>query len=75
LIVAIGSNDGAKEPTWPVPATPRRSPYKGGCTTGFDVKSRNDGTVHTVKLSKRVVAEVCVGKKATRLNVARRARS
>jgi hypothetical protein len=36
---------------------------------GFDVKSRDDGTVHTVKVSNRTVAEVCVGKKNTRLNI------
>ena len=30
---------------------------------GFDVKSRDDGSVHTVKNSDgKVVAEVCVGK-------------
>jgi hypothetical protein len=36
---------------------------------GFDVKSRDDGTVHTVKANSRTVAEVCVGKKNTRLNI------
>ncbi|HEY2372087.1 MAG TPA: hypothetical protein VGH82_06030 [Gaiellaceae bacterium] len=36
---------------------------------GFDVKSRKDGTVHTIRAGKTVVAEVCVGKRATRLNV------
>jgi hypothetical protein len=38
---------------------------------GLNVKSRPDGSVHTVRAAdgKTVVAEVCVGKKATRLNV------
>jgi len=33
-----------------------------------DVKSRKDGSVHTIRSNGKVVAEVCVGKKATRLN-------
>jgi hypothetical protein len=36
---------------------------------GFEVKSRKDGTVHTVKHGGRTVAEVCVGTKKVRLNV------
>src|ERR1700730_11390319 len=38
---------------------------------GLNVKSRTDGSVHTVRAAdgKTVVAEVCVGKKATRLNL------
>jgi len=36
---------------------------------GFEVKSRDDGTVHTVKHEGKTVAEVCVGAKKTRLNV------
>ena len=36
---------------------------------GLNVKSRADGTVHTIKSAAgAVVAEVCVGKKQTRLN-------
>src|SRR4051794_21828615 len=38
---------------------------------GLNVKSRADGSVHTIRAAdgKTVVAEVCVGKKQTRLNV------
>jgi len=38
---------------------------------GLNVKSREDGTVHTVHSAsgKRTVAEVCVGKKFTRMNL------
>lgn len=36
---------------------------------GFEVKSRPNGTVHTVKVEGKVVAEVCVGTRATRLNL------
>src|SRR5579864_6042657 len=36
---------------------------------GFEVKSRDDGSVHTVKHNGRTVAEICVGKKKVRLNV------
>lgn len=36
---------------------------------GFDVKSRDDGTVHTIKREGKTVAEVCVGAKKVRLNV------
>lgn len=36
---------------------------------GFEVKSRDDGTVHTIKREGRAVAEVCVGARKVRLNV------
>jgi hypothetical protein len=36
---------------------------------GFDVRSRADDSVHTVKANGRVIAEVCEGKKQTRLNL------
>jgi hypothetical protein len=36
---------------------------------GFDVKSRADGTVHTIKANGKVVGEVCVGTKKVRLNL------
>src|SRR5579862_7429598 len=38
---------------------------------GFEVKSRKDGTVHTIRAAdgKTVIGEVCVGAKATRLNL------
>jgi hypothetical protein len=36
---------------------------------GFEVKSRPNGTVHTVKAGKATVAEVCVGAKKVRLNL------
>jgi hypothetical protein len=36
---------------------------------GLTVSSRKDGTVHTVKVEKKTVAEVCVGTRAVRLNL------
>src|SRR4051794_12755917 len=36
---------------------------------GFSVKSRADGTVHSIKADGRTVAEVCVGQKNVRLNL------
>jgi hypothetical protein len=36
---------------------------------GLTVKSRADGSVHTVKADGKTIAEVCVGVKATRLNL------
>src|SRR5947207_845480 len=36
---------------------------------GFEVKSRDDGSVHTIKAHGRTVAECCVGAKKVRLNV------
>jgi hypothetical protein len=36
---------------------------------GLDVKSRPNGTVHTVKVETKTVAEVCVGTRAVRLNL------
>jgi hypothetical protein len=35
---------------------------------GLDVKSRQNGSVHTIKANGKVVAEVCVGTKKVRLN-------
>jgi hypothetical protein len=35
---------------------------------GLQVKSRADGSVHTVKAEGKVVAEVCVGTRKTRVN-------
>ena len=36
---------------------------------GFEVKSRANGTVHTIKQGNATVAEVCVGAKKVRLNL------
>lgn len=36
---------------------------------GLEVKSRDDGSVHTIKAHGKVVAEVCVGARKVRLNV------
>jgi hypothetical protein len=36
---------------------------------GFDVHSRPNGSVHTIKLEGKTVAEICVGTKKTRLNL------
>lgn len=36
---------------------------------GFEVKSRDDGSVHTIKQGKATVAEVCVGARKVRLNL------
>jgi len=36
---------------------------------GLDVKSRADGTVHSVRANGRTVAEVCVGSRKVRVNV------
>ncbi len=36
---------------------------------GFEVKSRDNGTVHQIKADGKTVAEVCVGARAVRLNL------
>jgi len=36
---------------------------------GFTYTSRVNGSVYTIKVEKKAVAEVCVGKKTVRLNV------
>src|SRR5438067_1371247 len=36
---------------------------------GFEVKSRQDGTVHSIKAQGKTVGEICVGKKSVRLNL------
>jgi hypothetical protein len=50
-------------------ATTTEKPLHLQLIDGFEVKSRPNGTVHTVKAGKTVVAEVCVGAKKVRLNL------
>lgn len=53
----------------PVEATPDTRPLHIQILEGLNVKSRKDGSVHTIKdANGKTVAEVCVGKKRTRLN-------
>lgn len=55
-----------------MPGTKKQQPVVALHTTlleGLTVKSRADGSVHTVKANGKVVGEVCVGTKRVRLNL------
>lgn len=45
-----------------MPAKPNPRPRHVRLLAGFEVKARDDGSVHTVKANGTVVAEVCAGK-------------
>jgi hypothetical protein len=52
---------------------PRKSttaaPLHVALLDGLDVTSRKDGSVHSIRVGHKTVAEVCVGKKNTRMNL------